>query len=153
MRFTQTRDRDHYFASVVKNHVLVKGRRALLLKGLDAFVRPNAIDQATGERVYSIVDLAFAASDPGGVGRKLARYPHYTVIPAAGTWLGSADAGLLFGDVGTPGPGPGRAVRDGDAVTASRTASRSNLVAATPTEAPTRTAANPSNRSSMPASI
>ena len=117
MRFTQTRDRDHYFASVVKKHVLAKGRRALLLKGLDAFVRPNAIEQVTGERVYAIVDLAFAASDPGGVGRKLAGYPHYTVIPAAGTWLGSADAGLLFGDVGTPGPGlklvPRRRCRNG----------------------------------------
>ena len=64
--------RDHYFASVVKKHVLAKGRRALLLKGLDGFVRPNAIEQLTGERVYAIVDLAFAASDPGGVGKQLA---------------------------------------------------------------------------------
>ena len=100
--------RDHYFASVVKEHVLAKGRRALLLKGLDGFVRPNAIEQVTGERVYALVDLAFAASDPGGVGKQLAQYPRFTVIPAAGTWLGSADAGLLFGDVGPPGPGPGQ---------------------------------------------
>lgn len=109
--------RDGHFASVVKQEVLAKGRRALLLKGLDAFVRPIAIEQVTGERVYAIVDLAFAASDPGGVGRELARYPHYTVIPAAGTWLGSADAGLLFGDIGTPGPGleavPRRRCRNG----------------------------------------
>ena len=40
---------------------------------------------------------------------QLAQYPRFTVIPAAGTWLGSADAGLLFGDVGPPGPG-GKAV-------------------------------------------
>jgi hypothetical protein len=102
---TEAFDRDRHFASVVKKHVLAKGRRALLLRGLDAFVRPNAIEQVTGERVYAIVDLAFAASDPGGWGSKLGRYPRYTIIPAAGTWLGSADAGLLFGDAGTPGPG------------------------------------------------
>ena len=96
--------RDQHFVSVVQKHVVAKGRRALLLKGLDALVRPMAIEQVTGERVYAIVDLAFAASDPGGVGRKLAAYPRFTVIPAAGTWLGSADAGLLFGDVGPPGP-------------------------------------------------
>ena len=96
--------RDQHFVSVVKKHVVAKGRRALLLKGLDAFVRPMAIEQVTGERVYAIVDLAFAASDPGGVGRQLAQYPRFTVIPAAGTWLGSADAGLLFGDVGPPWP-------------------------------------------------
>ena len=99
-----SQQRDHHLASVVKKQVLAKGRRALLLKGLDAFVRPNAVEQVTGERVYAIVDLAFAASDPGGVGRQLAQYPRFTVIPAAGTWLGSADAGLLFGDVGPPSP-------------------------------------------------
>ena len=93
-----------HFVSVVKKHVVAKGRRALLLKGLDAFVRPMAIEQVTGELVYAIVDLAFAASDPGGVGTQLVQYPRFTVIPAAGTWLGSADAGLLFGDVGPPGP-------------------------------------------------
>ena len=96
----QTRDQN--FVSVVKTHVVAKGRRALLLKGLDAFLRPMAIEQVTGERVYAIVDLAFAASDPGGVGTQLARSPRFTVIPAAGTWLGSADTGLLFGDVGPP---------------------------------------------------
>ena len=101
--------RDQHFVSVVKNHVISKGRRALLLKGLDAFVRPMAIEQVTGDRVYAIVDLAFAASDPGGVGTQLAQYPRFTVIPAAGTWLGSADAALLFGDVGPPGP-PTKAV-------------------------------------------
>ncbi len=105
--FFQTRDQ--YFVSVVKKHVVAMGRRALLLKGVDAFVRPMAIGQVTGERVCAIVDLAFAASDPGGVGRKLAQYPRFTVIPAVGTWLGSADAGLLFGDVGPPGP-PTKAV-------------------------------------------
>ncbi|MGH3262367.1 MAG: hypothetical protein ACRDNS_10250, partial [Trebonia sp.] len=36
---------------------------------------PNAVEQATGERVYAMVDLALAASDPGGVGRPLAQYP------------------------------------------------------------------------------
>ncbi|MGH3522370.1 MAG: hypothetical protein ACRDU4_05965 [Mycobacterium sp.] len=66
--------RDHYFASVVK-HVLAKGRRALLCHGMDAFIRPNAIEQVIGERVSTIADLAFAASDPGGVGRRLDRYP------------------------------------------------------------------------------
>ncbi len=43
--------RDQHFVSVVKKHVVAKGRRALLLKGLDAFVRPMAIEQVTGERV------------------------------------------------------------------------------------------------------
>jgi hypothetical protein len=103
--------RDHHFAAVVKQHVLAKGHRALLLKGFDGFVRPNAVEQVTGERVYAIVDLAYAASDPGGVGRMLSAYPRFTVIPAAGTWLGSADAGLLgFGDVGGPSGPPNEPV-------------------------------------------
>ena len=144
--------RDAHFATVVKRQVLAKGRRALLLKGLDGFVRPNAIEQVTGERVYAIVDLAFAASDPGSVGTQLARYPRFTVIPAAGTWLGSADAGLLVGDVGPPGP-PTKNVPRTRCRTASRTASRSYLGAGTATRATARTAASRSKRSSMPASI
>ena len=147
-----SQQRNHHFASVVKKQVLANGRRALLLKGLDAFVRPNAVEQVTGERVYAIVDLAYAASDPGGVGRQLAQYPRFTVIPAAGTWLGSADAGLLFGDIGPPAP-RARMSRDRVAGAASRTASQSNLGAGTATRAAAPTAANRSNRSSMPASI
>lgn len=42
-----------------------------------------------------IVDLLPFAGDPGGVARKLAPYPRDTVIPAAGTWLGSLDAALV----------------------------------------------------------
>ena len=91
MAIDQTRDQ--HFVSVIKKDVVANGRRALLLKGLDAFVRPMAIERVTGERVYAIVDLTYAASNPGGVGTQLAQYPRFTVIPAAGTWLGSADAG------------------------------------------------------------
>ena len=126
----------------MKKHVLAKGRRALLLKGLDGFVRLNAIEQLTGERVYGLVDLAFAARS-GGVGTQLAQYPRFTVIPAAGTWLGSADAGLLFGDAGPPGPRPMAARASDDAVTASRSANRSSLGAGTATRAATPTAASP----------
>ena len=146
----QTRDR--HFVSVVKKHVVANGHRALLLKGLDAFVRPMAIEQVTGERVYAIVDLAFAASDPDGVGRQLAQHPRFTVIPAAGTWLGSADAGLLFGDVGPPGP-PTKAVpRPRRCRNSKPSASRSYLGAGTATRRAAPTAASPSKRSSMPAS-
>lgn len=136
--------------SVIKKHVVANGRRALLLKGLDAFLRPTAIEQVTGERVYAIVDLAFAASDPGGLGRQLAQYPRFTVIPAAGTWLGSADAGLLFGDVGPPGPGgkavPRRRCRNGKPY-----GKPVKPRGGTTTRAAAPTAASPSKRSSMPA--
>ncbi len=95
--------RDAYFVSVVQQQVVVaKGRRALLCEGADAFFPPMAIEQQTGERVYSIVDLDFPPGDPGGLASRLSRYPRYSVIPTAGTWLGSFDAELAL-----IGPSPG----------------------------------------------
>ncbi len=106
--------RDEHFVSVVKQQVLARGRRALLCKGANAFFRPMAIEQQTGLRVCSIVDLTFPPGDPGGLATRLARYPRYSVIPAAGTWLGSFDAELALigpapgGPPIKPSPGPGR---------------------------------------------
>lgn len=96
--------RDGYAASLVQAQVLGKGRRALLCYGMVHLFRPvpqphlppnvvSIIEQQTGERVYVIADLVPVAGDPGGLGRKLAPYARNTVIPAAGSWLGSFDAG------------------------------------------------------------
>jgi hypothetical protein len=52
------------------------------------------IEQRTGVRIYTITDLVPFAEDPGGLASKLSRYPRDTVIPTAGTWLRSFDAGL-----------------------------------------------------------
>jgi hypothetical protein len=99
--------RDAYAASVVEQQVLAKGHRALLCYGAAHLVHPGAglrvppslaaiIEQRTGERIYTIRDLVPSAADPGDLAGRLSRYPRGTVIPAAGTWLGSVDAGLLF---------------------------------------------------------
>jgi hypothetical protein len=98
--------RDAYAASVVRTQVLDKSRRALLCYGMahlfhsvpEAHLPPDLVTilrQRTGERTYVIADLVPFAGDPGGLARKLSVYPRDTVIPAAGTWLGSFDAGLF----------------------------------------------------------
>jgi hypothetical protein len=87
--------------------VLAKGRRALLCYGAAHLVRrgpglrvppslASIIEQRSGEQMYTIGDLAPSAADPGGLAGQLSRYPPGAVIPAAGTWLGAVDAGLLF---------------------------------------------------------
>jgi hypothetical protein len=98
--------RDAHAASVVEQQVLAKGRRALLCYGAGHLVHPgpglrvppglaSIIEQRTGERMYTISDLVPPAADAGLAGR-LSRYPRGAVIPAAGTWLGSVDAGWFF---------------------------------------------------------
>jgi hypothetical protein len=87
--------------------VLAKGRRALLCYGAAHLVRrgpglrvppslASIIEQRSGEQMYTIGDLVPSAADPGGLAGQLSRYPPGAVIPAAGTWLGAVDAGLLF---------------------------------------------------------
>jgi hypothetical protein len=89
-----------YPASLVHQQVLAKGHRALICYGWWFVLHgsPNSligrIEQQTGERTYTIADLVPLDGDPGGLARKLSRHPRNTVIPAAGTWLGSFDAGL-----------------------------------------------------------
>lgn len=90
-----------FWAPLVKKEVLAKGRRALLCFGDDTFIGVNAA--VGGERIYRIVDLVPPAGDLGGLARRLAGYPRLTVIPTAGTWLGSADAELAL----AAGPNPG----------------------------------------------
>lgn len=91
-------NRDAHAASVVEREVLAKGHRALICSGWWHLLHSNGLarllDQR-GERIYTIADLVPLAGDPGGVARQLSRYPRNTVIPTAGTWLGSLDAGLL----------------------------------------------------------
>jgi hypothetical protein len=94
--------RDTHAASVVEQQVLDKGHRALLCYGGEHLQHwpPGAtlvsiIEQRTGERTYTIGDLLPATGDPGGLARRLSTYSRNTVIPTAGTWLGSFDAGLI----------------------------------------------------------
>ena len=101
-------ERDQHAASVVKTQVLDKGRRALICYGAGHLHHggslAGALERQTGERMYLIADAApFLAGDPGGLAAKLAGHPRNTVIPAAGTWLGSFDAGLFSPDAqGSP---------------------------------------------------
>lgn len=101
--------RDAHAASVVEQQVLAKGHRALLCYGAAHLVHPplgprlrmppslaSIIERQTGDRTYTIKDLVPSAGDDGGLAAQLSQYPRGAVIPAAGTWLGSADAGLFF---------------------------------------------------------
>jgi hypothetical protein len=103
--------RDIHAASVVETQVLSKGHRALLCYGLDHLTHGGSlaglIERRTGQRPYLIADFLPLAGDPGGLARKFSRYPRDTVIPTAGTWLGSVDAGLFSPDIQTgPNGGP-----------------------------------------------
>jgi hypothetical protein len=95
-------NRDRFVASLVREQVLAKNRRALLCYGMTGLFHgtgmTEAIQQRTGQRIYVIADLVPPAGDPGGLARQLARYPRNTVIPAAGTWLGSFNAGLFVSE-------------------------------------------------------
>jgi hypothetical protein len=97
--------RDAHAASVAEEQVLAKGRRALVCFGAAHLVHPgpglpaglaSIIEQRTGERMYTITALMPPDADAGGLAGELSRYPRGAVIPAAGTWLESADAGLFF---------------------------------------------------------
>ena len=99
--------RDAHAASVVEQQVLAKGRRALVCYGAGHLVHSgpglrvppglaSIIEQRTGERMYTIKDLVPPGADADGLAGQLSRYPRGAVIPASGTWLGSADAGLFF---------------------------------------------------------
>jgi hypothetical protein len=91
--------RDTHPASVIRAQVLAKGRRALICYGMDHLThggsRAGRLARA-GERPYLIADFVPPAGGPGGLARRLSRYPRDTVIPTAGTWLGSVDAGLFI---------------------------------------------------------
>jgi hypothetical protein len=122
---SQLRDippRDSFVASLVHKQVLAPGRRALLCYGMTGLFHgtgmTEAIEQSTGQRIYLIADLVPPAGDPGGLARRLSRYPRNTVIPAAGTWLGSFNAGLLVSQSNTAGKNPFCGVRLGTLIDA-----------------------------------
>jgi len=90
--------RDAHLASVVERDVLARGRRALIFYGSGHVTHSPApgqneghgiplIEERTGERVHVIV----AGSHP-----RLASCPRRTVLPCAGTWLESVDAGQFM---------------------------------------------------------
>jgi hypothetical protein len=93
--------RDSHAASVVAREVLEKKRRALICYGAGHVLHGSVIEQQTGERPYVIATLVALSGDPGGLARRLSRYPRRTVIPTSGSWLGSFDAGNVF-----PAPSP-----------------------------------------------
>ncbi|MFI7416596.1 hypothetical protein [Nonomuraea sp. NPDC049684] len=85
--------RDAFAASLVEREVLAKGRRALICYGSGHVLHGSAdhvvalIEQRTGSRVHVIVS---------GTHPRLAGHPRRTVIPCAGTWLASVDAGQFM---------------------------------------------------------
>jgi hypothetical protein len=90
--------RDAHPASVIQTQVLAKGRRALICYGLDHLTHGGSLAgilERAGERPYLIADFVPPAGDPGGLAGRFSRYPRDTVIPTAGTSLGSVDAGLF----------------------------------------------------------
>ena len=108
-------ERDAFAASLIQREVLDKGRRALISYGAghvlhhaDTPATPppgvvSLIEQQTGQRVFSLVTLVALAGDPGGLAARLSAYPRGVVIPTAGTWLGTFDAGDVFTAI-APGP-------------------------------------------------
>jgi hypothetical protein len=97
-------DRNGHTMSVIEREVLAKGRRALICYGTNHVRRDGDIipwiEQVTGQPTYVIV---------AGTHPRLAAAPRRMVIPAAGTWLASADTndfrylpgecGEKFGDI------------------------------------------------------
>jgi hypothetical protein len=91
--------RDTHPASLIHTQVLAKGRRALICYGMDHLTHGGSLAgflERAGQRPYLIADFAPPAGDPGGLAARFSRYPPDTVIPTAGTWLGSVDAGLFI---------------------------------------------------------
>lgn len=109
-------------ASLVQKQVLARGRRALLCYGMTGLFhgtgRTGAIERQTGQGVYVIADLAPLAGDPGGLAKRLSRYPRDTIIPAAGTWLGSFNAGLFVAEARPGGKNPFCGMRLGSLIDA-----------------------------------
>ncbi len=102
----ESADRDGHLATVIEREVLAKGRRALIFYGSNHVKHgpPGAVggnglmqvEQRTGQRAYVIL----AGGHP-----RLASAARRTVVPAAGTWLASADSGefgYLPGECGVP---------------------------------------------------
>jgi hypothetical protein len=90
--------RNAHPASVIETQVLAKGRRALICYGLDHLTHGGSLAgilERAGERPCLIADFVPAAGDPGGLAGRFSRYSPGMVIPTAGTWLGSVDAGLF----------------------------------------------------------
>ena len=90
--------RDAHPASVIQTQVLAKGRRALICYGMDHLTHGGSLAgmlERAGERPYLIADFVPPAGNPGGLAGRFARYPQDAVIPTAGTWLGSVEAGLF----------------------------------------------------------
>lgn len=114
--------RDTFVASLVQEQVLAKGRRALLCYGMTGLFHgtgvTSAIEQRTGQRIHVIADLVPLAGDPGGLAARLSRYDRNTVIPAAGTWLGSFNAGRFVAEASPRGKNPFCGVRLGSLIDA-----------------------------------
>ncbi len=114
--------RDTVVEALVEKQVLAKGRRALLCYGMTGLFHgtgmTEAIEQKTGQRIYVIADLVPLAGDPGGLAAKLFRYRRDTVIPAAGTWLGTFNAGLFVSQTHAGSPNPFCGVRLGSLINA-----------------------------------
>ena len=92
--------RDSYAASVINEQVLARGRRALVCYGgghlfhtdLPTPSIASLVEQQTGVRMYTIMDLVALQGDPGGLGAKLATTARGTVITTNRTWLGELPA-------------------------------------------------------------
>jgi len=78
----------------------------------------GAIERQTGQRIYVIADLVPLAGDPGGLAKRLSRYPRDTVIPPlAPGWVHSTQ-GCLWQKPRPGGKNPFCGVRLGSLIDA-----------------------------------
>jgi hypothetical protein len=103
-------DRDKHIADVVRNEVLAKHRKALLLFGLRHLVHGN-VDNAVQqyERDYPGVTYVVAyhrrfEHDNDRLEARMAHWPAPSLVPFRGTWLGDLDASY-FPDTENVPPG------------------------------------------------
>jgi hypothetical protein len=97
------------YANLIRNQVLAKGRRALLIAGDAHFFRPPASSEPDTSSVISLVEHdrphsvfivmpyhGFAIPQPR-VDALLSTWPRNSVATITGTWLGALPAWLFFG--------------------------------------------------------
>jgi hypothetical protein len=91
-------NRDSWFASVVKDEVLAKKRRALLIMGWGHFLRrkgPAEIEQqlrAAGARTYLIVFGTNAVGGYDDLDKRFAAWPLPAIVDLTGNWVGELSA-------------------------------------------------------------
>jgi hypothetical protein len=104
-------NREQWYARVVKEQVLAKGHRALLIMGAGHFRRrpgPGFVEQeilAAGARTYLVVFGTNAVGSYDDLDKRFQSWPAPVIVPLAGTWVGELPAiPVLTGGTGPTTP-------------------------------------------------